>query len=188
MMGFYHFAGLRLCMFKWTLIMMLVAGVGTVQALEKTEAWRAAINALGPVQIGMSYEQLKNLVGELEQQKGDGEGCAYFTPLNSERDISFMLFEGRLVRVDIYSRKIETLSSLRVGDSAERIKEIYDGSVEVIDRQGIASDELLSLRSGNADLRKYRMVFEVNHGIVTNYRLGLLPYVNWRDGCSGERV
>ncbi len=180
----------------WTLIIrhlilmsLCILSVTTLTsyASDKTDSWQASINSLGPIQIGMSLPTLTSLVGELEQQKGDGEGCVYYSALNSEREVSFMLFEGRLVRIDIYSRKTETLSSLRVGDSTERIKQIYDGSLKTITHPNNPDSELLSLHSSAPTLNNYRIVFEANNGIVTNYRLGLLPYVNWLDGCTGER-
>lgn len=174
------------------LILISLCGLGATPLLshatnDKTDSWQASINGLGPIQIGISLPTLTTLLGELEQQKGDGEGCIYYTALNSDRDVSFMLFEGRLVRIDIYSRKTETLSSLRVGDSTERIKQIYNGSLKVISHPNNPDGELLSLHSSAQAFNNYRIVFEANNGIVTNYRLGLLPYVNWLDGCTGER-
>lgn len=175
--------------YKLHLCLGLVVMAGPVNAgvYDKTDLWRAGVNQLGPVQIGINREELGLLVGELEQQKGDGEGCVYFSPLNGEKDVSFMLFEGRLVRIDVYSRRTETLSGLRVGDSAERIKQIYADNVKIMDQEDNPSGELLYLTSGKPEFRNYRLVFEVNHGIVTDYRLGLLPYVNWKGGCAGER-
>lgn len=166
------------------IVAVLVAN--SAMATDKTDTWRASINALGPVHIGMLADTLTFYAGELEKQHGDGEGCTYYSPVNSEKDVSFMLYEGRLVRVDVYSRKTETLSGLRVGDSRDNILRMYNSLVEQID-ENEEHGELLYLASAKPEYKNYRMVFEVKNNIVTDYRLGLLPYVNWQKGCAGER-
>lgn len=153
---------------------------------DKTTYWRASINGLGPTQIGMGQEALIAHAGEIEKQGGDGEGCEYFSPINGEKDVSFMFYQGRLVRIDVYSRKTETISGVRVGDTSENIQRMYDGSLRLVKHEDDESD-LLYLESNRPELKNYRMVFEINNNIVTDYRLGLLPYVNWQKGCAGER-
>lgn len=161
-------------------------GCSSAEATDKTDTWRASINALGPAQIGMTSDTLEDYTGELERQHGDGEGCIYFSPVNGEKDVSFMLYEGRLVRIDVYSRKTETLSGVRVGDTRDNIMRMYDHAVEEIEEDD-SHGQMLYLKSNRPEYRNYRMVFDVKNNIVSDYRLGLLPYVNWQQGCSGER-
>ncbi|HEY9705530.1 MAG TPA: hypothetical protein V6C58_24040 [Allocoleopsis sp.] len=68
-----------------------------------TEKSKVFINGMGPVKVGMTVEQASKAAGIKLIQDGDRlENCYYVKPQNNLKDVSFMVINDRIVRVDVY--------------------------------------------------------------------------------------
>jgi hypothetical protein len=142
--------------------------------------WRVSEAGVGPIAFGMRADDLQGIVDALGRV---GE-CVYASPLErvaagfSRRDLLVMLVDGVVARVDVIGTSIATEAGAKVGDSEARIRELYpearlephkytDGHYLVVD-----------------STPRTRYVFETDGARVTRYRSGVIPQVDWVEGCS----
>ena len=135
---------------------------------------------VGPVRVGMSLKELRSAVHALEVEPELTPGCTYATPRTSGGDLSFMLSGDVVARVDVSKRGFRTRSGARIGDSEDRIKELYRGRVEV-SQHAYANGHYLTVHSED---RRYAVVFETDGKVVTSFRIGRLPEVLYIEGCA----
>ncbi|MFM1843333.1 MAG: hypothetical protein RLZZ490_2075, partial [Cyanobacteriota bacterium] len=114
----------------------------------------------------------------------DNPECAYYT-IPGVSGLAFMVTNGRIARIDITDKSpLTTLSGAKIGDSESRIKALYPGQIRVethkYDRQG----HYLIFVPKDAVDKDYRLIFETDGKVVTRWRVGRLPAVEWVEGCS----
>jgi hypothetical protein len=110
--------------------------------------------------------------------------CTYGSPIEraatgfERKDLLVMFVDGAAVRVDVIGASIATEAGARVGDSEARIRQLYpavrvephkytDGHYLVVD-----------------STPRTRFVFETDGMRVTRFRSGLVPQVDWVEGCA----
>jgi hypothetical protein len=129
-------------------------------------SWVVRQDGVGPAKIGMSLPQLSTALGEkfaLPQDKED-QGCFYVTSAEHPQ-VSFMIENGHLVRVDIDKSGVATNEGVQVGDSEEHVKQVY-GSRLKVERHKYTDGHYLTVQNGNYGVR-----FETDEGKVS----GLIP-------------
>lgn len=114
---------------------------------------------------------------------GPVDACAYLESRNLPEGIGLMFQEGRAVRMDVWSRSIQTASGVGVGDSEARIKQVYGQRVVVerhfYDPQG----HYLKVEVKSGKDRGYGIVFETDGARVTSYRVGKVESIAPVEGC-----
>jgi|SRR5215471_4747075 len=137
---------------------------------------------VGPVHVGMSFEDLRREVGEVELDDKSGQMSCNFAHLPGNRwDISWMLIEGRVARTDVGGHDFATASGARVGDSEARVLSLYKGRVTVGPHTYVEKGHYLIVESKDG---KSLLVFETDGSRVTSYRAGRAPEAGFIEGCS----
>jgi hypothetical protein len=160
-------------------------------AVLTTPAWgsifRTYVNGWGEVQVGMTIEQASQAarIKFILDSDVHRNGCRYAQPTQGLKDVSLLLTNGRVARIDIGSGSpIKTMRGAGIGDSEDRIKALYPGRIEVTRHEYNSQGHYLTFVPISARHQAYRVVFETDGQKVVNYRVGKLPEVGYAEGCS----
>jgi hypothetical protein len=111
-------------------------------------------------------------------------GCAYAVWKDGLPGVRFLIEGGRVVRVDVgRPAAVATVVGVGVGDPAARVWKAYGDRVRVTPAKYTAGQVLTVTPERPADSTS-RLVFEVDSGRVVRYRAGLLPAVEYVEGCG----
>ncbi|MBE9116631.1 hypothetical protein IQ249_12040 [Lusitaniella coriacea LEGE 07157] len=152
-----------------------------------TTASKLTLTSLGAISVGATIKEASQASGvKFANQPSGGEeyGCAYYQLEGQLKDVSLMVTEGKISRIDIDSKQIKTLSGAGIGDTEAKIKELYSGQIETEPHEYIPGGKYLIFIPKDASEQNYRVIFETNEqGIVTRFRSGKLPEVTYVEGC-----
>jgi hypothetical protein len=148
-------------------------------------ALRVTLYGIGPIRAGMSVAEASAALGSrLELPAGvDVTECEYLRWPGGPTGVSIMVEQLRIARVDERSGTVATEEGAKVGDPADRIRDLYAGRVTASPHKYTAGEYLTVVPALPAD-REFRLVFETEAGRVTRYRSGKLPSVEYVEGCS----
>lgn len=140
-----------------------------------------SLTGYGPVHLGMTVAELEQaLQTPLSVQAPELEGCAYAEPVQGHEGLALMLKDGHLVRIDILTPGIRTLSGAAVGSSETDIAALYRGGLQKSPHAyGTGSYFTLQSEDGRHGLR-----FETQDGKVTSFYVGLTKAIRLAEGCS----
>ena len=160
------------------------------------------LTSVGPVVVGMTLEQISDAAGvELTRQPDFDQAmaerkCAYVSPSTipgyvpppdsgNKSPLAFMIADGRLVRIDILGGDFATTQGIRVGSDEKAVLDAYGGGEELPPRAFIGPPyRYLTATPKDEKDKNYRMVFESDGAKVVNYRVGQLPHVEHKQGCT----
>jgi hypothetical protein len=155
-------------------LMFLLAGICLAG-----DGWVVRPNGVGPVKIGMSLPQLNMALHEkfaMPQDKED-QVCFYVTSTQHPQ-VSFMIENKRLVRVDVDKSGVTTTEGVQVGNSEEHVKDIYGSHLKVAPHH-YTDGHYLTVRSGNYGVR-----FETDDGKVSTFYAGTFDAIQYVEGCQ----
>ncbi|WP_419920344.1 hypothetical protein [Candidatus Poriferisodalis sp.] len=137
---------------------------------------------LGPIQIGHSLEDARTAAGALLiAVPGGTDSCRYYTVQNGPEGVRFLAVNSEIVRVDIDSGPITTISGYGIGSTRSQIVEAFGDRIE--DGPGLAAIQYVPVDTPDIDKR---VVWEVDEaGAVTSLRSGRLPHIEPRVACTG---
>ncbi len=144
-----------------------------------------SMRGIGPLHTDMTLTQASSATGKTFElpANGDPSGCNYVRWPDGPQGVSLMVVNLKVVRVDVTSSTIATDEGARVGDTEAKVLSLYRGRVTISPHK-YTKGHYLTVTSANADESDYRLVFETDEGIVTRYRSGRLPAVEYVEGCS----
>lgn len=164
---------------------------GTDTARDTTPApqpaeWTVSPAGYGPVHAGMTLEQAVQAGGRAfgEPQMGSEE-CDYFLFAGDsiQGSAHFMVVNGQIARVDINDSTIATAEGARIGDTEQRIMQLYPNRVTVQPHKYTDGHYLVVAPASPADSGR-NIIFETDGQRVTTYRAGRMPEVEYIEGCS----
>lgn len=170
----------------------LLATTTTVFVPDLTEpaaGWLASLRGVGPFRIGMSVEEAEAATGIVLEELDDNDpACSYLVldPGTGLADqLRFMVRADEITRIDVDGPLVKTISGMGVGNTSDEVLGIYAEAIVVSpgDSGEANHDYLTFIPSDAADL-DYRLRFEAIDGIVTTYRVGQLPEVEWVGRCQ----
>jgi hypothetical protein len=153
--------------------------------------WTIYLRRAGPIRIGMSLDTVRRVIGDAgahlacaEREPDDSE-CAYLQSPRKPEHLEFMFQMGRLVRIDVHEPGPRTASGAGVGDTEERIHELYPGRIRT-EPHHYSPETGHYLIYGAVDPadRPYGLLFETEGGLVTSFRVGTLDAIALVEGCS----
>jgi len=149
-----------------------------------TTTSKLAIDGIGPIRVGMTIGEAEaSARTRLLSLGGKLENCWYVKPQGGPRDISFMVIDGKIARVDINGNSpITTISGAKIGDSEDRIKSLY--AVRITPHEYVRGGHYLTFVPNDTFDQQYRMVFETDGKRVKQIRAGRLPEVEYVEGCA----
>jgi prepilin-type processing-associated H-X9-DG protein len=142
------------------------------------------LRRLGPIEWGMTVEQAEAASGErLSGDKNEfgNPTCYYVYP--QTKGIGFMVEFDRIVRVDIDTPAISTLSKVRIGDSEQTLLTSYPNRLEK--NEGFYDSNLTEywFVPKDEEDKEYRLLFQVLDGRVVHMRAGKFPAVGYVERC-----
>jgi len=149
---------------------------------ETTEKHRIRFDGLGPVKVGMKPSDAMKAL-KLTENRWDDESDCYYLDMNSEEpesSPSFMVNDGTVARVDVSTPDYMTEAGAKVGDTEERIKELYGKGVEVSPHEYVEG-HYLTVTSKDG---KFAIVFETDGKVVTYIRAGRALEAGYIEGCA----
>lgn len=160
--------------------------VGIVIAQTRlTNQSKLFINGIGTVQVGMTVSQASKAAGTKLVGDSSNKSCYYVKPKNQPKNVSFMVTEGRISRVDVrQNTQITTLKGAKIGDTEAQIKSLYPGQIKVTPHKYAQGGHYLTFIPKSSADQNYRVVFETDGKRVTEFRSGKLPEVEFVEGCS----
>jgi hypothetical protein len=169
-----------------TTIALLLTPKIAIAAPALTEESRLGTNGIGPVQVGMTLKEAEAASGRKFKlsESIEGNTCNYATVLGIQ-GVSVMFINGTIERVDISNPRILSLRGAKIGDSEDRIKDLYKGQIKVTphpygrDR----TDHYLTFYPKDRQDQDYRLIFETRKNKVSRFRGGHLPAVDYIEGC-----
>lgn len=152
-----------------------------------TEQSKLALKGIGPIQVGMTVDEASRAAGVRlvkSYEPLNEEYCSYFKPQGEPKGISFMVAKGRIARVDISNEQVTTIKGVKIGDTEEKILQVYPGQIKAIKNPlGGPGNNLTFVPQDKAD-SQYRLIFQTRNNRVTSFRSGKLPEVEYLEGCS----
>src|SRR5262245_4851895 len=107
-------------------------------------------------------------------------GCYVVFPEGRSKDLTFMLVDGKVARVDIFKPGILTGKGIQVGSTEEEVLQTYGDLAKVFPNK--YDDRMHDIV---VDTRFfYEFIFQSDGMKVLNYRAGVLPPVGYVEGCS----
>ncbi|WP_420626376.1 hypothetical protein [Candidatus Poriferisodalis sp.] len=137
---------------------------------------------LGPVQFGHTLDDAREASGALMiAVPGGSDACRYYTVQNGPEGVRFLAVNSEIVRVDIGSGPITTISGYGIGSTRSEIVEAFGDRIE--DGPGLSAIQYVPVDAPDIDKR---VVWEVNEeGVVISLRAGRLPHIEPRVACTG---
>lgn len=166
-----------------TLLALAAPGILSIASYASDQVWIVREDGVGPVKIGMTLSQLNDVLREhfVMPEKKEDQGCFYVNPARHHQ-ISFMIEDGRLSRVDVDAPGISTVKGVEVGDSEKRAATIYGNELKVEPSQYTGPEgHYLTLRSKSG---LYGIRFETEHGKITTYYAGRFESIQYVEGCQ----
>lgn len=157
---------------------------GAAASTKKDSLPRLTLRGLGPIKIGMTLAEARAATsGPLKSEYIDGDACFYVTPTDMPKGISYMVTEGRISRIDIFSSAYASLSGARIGQTQEQLMAMYKGKLKKTRHTYIEEGFYLTFVPQDAEDQQYRMVFDTDGKHVLGIRAGKLPEVEFVEGC-----
>jgi len=153
-------------------------------------AWTVRFDGAGPLRVGMTFDEARAALGgdlrmsDLVVGMDEGPGrCDH--PLSARLPAGAMVMvEGRrVVRVEVDSGAVATAEGARIGDTEERIQQLYPGRVTVQPHK-YTDGHYLVVRPAEASDTTHLLVFETDGRVVQRFRGGQKPQVEYVEGCA----
>jgi hypothetical protein len=161
------------------------AGDSAVVAMpDSAAAWRLSETGIGPVRVGMTVAEAAAALPDAgAAHPAASEECAYVGLSGLPEGVSLMTEGGRVVRVDVDdSSAVATTRGARVGWTEARVLALYPGA-RVEPHKYEDGHYLVAIPGAPGDTL-HRIVFETARGVVTRFRGGVVPAVEYVEGCS----
>ena len=148
-------------------------------------------DGMGPLRVGMTVDEARRALGHLEPlgpAAGDVEGdsalaCQHAESARLGAGVLVMLEGGRVVRVEVDSGGAATAEGARIGDTEARIGELYPGRVTVLPHK-YTDGHYLYVRPAEPSDTTRLIIFETDGRVVTRFRGGQKPQVEYVEGCA----
>ena len=144
---------------------------------------RATMSGIGPIRIGMDERQLEEALRMRlpETQDASEDSCRYIEAGPKWPGTAVMLLDGRVARVDVTRRGIETLSGAAVGDLVTKVQGLYGRRLRASDHDfGAGDSQYLTMFSSD---HRLGIRFETDGERITEFYVGTGEAVQFIEGC-----
>jgi hypothetical protein len=155
----------------------------TAAATGASAPWVVTMQGIGPLRIDMSYAEALAVLGPDLSTPDSTAGCTELTSSRTPGGVSMLLVNDSIARVDVSRPGVRTAEGTQVGDTEDDVKRAYGAAVTVSPHK-YTNGHYLTVRPAAPADSNFRFVFETDGRVVTEYRAGRLPVVEWVEGCS----
>ena len=147
---------------------------------------RVSTLGLGPVFMGDKIAVVEEKIGASLVPEAEGSSrCRYYTVPGGPPGVRFMVAFGRIARIDVNEpSEITTRSGAGIGSTEAEITALFGDRIQVRpDPNGGGGKELVFVPRDEKD-QNLRVIFVTGpDGVVTSFRTGQLPEVEYTGGC-----
>ncbi|MDB4908025.1 MAG: hypothetical protein JWO05_2809 [Gemmatimonadetes bacterium] len=135
--------------------------------------------------MGMTRAEMESALPGAPSATADSDwaGCRYITVGRLPPGARVMVENGTVARIDVDSGSVATVEGARVGDSEERIRQLYPRNLASSPHKYTDGHNLTFTPAESGD-SLYRIVFETDGHRVVRYRAGRVPPVEYVEGCG----
>jgi len=146
------------------------------------------LKGFGPIEIGMTVEAASQAAGLklMPETTTASQSCRYYRLEQVPEglgDVSLMVRDNKVVRIEIADSRPQTLSGARVGDSQEKVLDLYNGKLKVDPLPNSPNGRYLTYVPQTSQDSNFRLKFVTDGEKVTGIILGQQPEVNFIEGC-----
>jgi hypothetical protein len=142
-------------------------------------AWVVTPDGIGAVRVGMSASEAIGVTVDASDAPLT-QTCAYVKAGRVPAGVGVMANGGVVARIDVDSGTVATAEGARIGDSEARIRALYAGRVTEQPHKYTSGRYLIVTPADPAR----RIVFETDGRVVTAFRAGRQPEVEWVEKCG----
>lgn len=147
---------------------------------------QAGFAGYGDMKLGSTVEEARTAwAGELNGKPTEGSSCYYLSPkwVTRPSDFAFMMEGDKFVRYDVGTDKEAAPGGGKVGMSTDELQKLYNNALESTPHKYVEGGKYLSVSASGVAPSK--LVFETDAtGKVASWRVGLVPQVDYVEGCS----
>jgi hypothetical protein len=136
---------------------------------------------IGGLRAGMTVAEARTALGGAFPAPANTE-CDFTRSTNLPTGVKVMVVNGFVARVDVDSGSVPTADGARVGDTQQRVLQIY-GSRAKVGPHKYTDGNYLVVKPASGDTT-HLIVFETDGKVVTRYRAGRAEQAQWVEGCS----
>lgn len=145
-------------------------------------AWTVSAAGYGPIRVGSTIAELNAALNEsVRPAYQASEECDYVHPARLPGRVNLMVVKDTVVRIDVDTTGVLTEQGAGVGDSEQRISELYGRVTVQFHKYRPEGRNLIVTDPADSMLR---IIFETDSGRVVRYRAGRRPPVDYVEGCS----
>jgi hypothetical protein len=142
--------------------------------------WSLRMDGIGPLTLGLRYEEANRLVGGALQADGaSGTDQCYYASIGGHPHVLLMFTDGALRRVDVTGPGTATAEGVGVGDPVQRVFDAYP-ALESAPNHYDERERYLTVRAPNG---KLALRFETHEGKVGAFYAGRYKEVQYIEGC-----
>ncbi len=141
-------------------------------------------HGIGPVRVGMTLAEVAGAtIAGIRLVGTDSTECSYLSWRDGPPGVLIMAEGGRVVRIDVRNPAIKTPEGIKIGSTEAEVQQRYAGLVEAQPHKYSDGHYLVVTPRNPAD-SNLRIVFETDGKKVETFRGGLVPQVQYVEGCS----
>jgi len=162
------------------LLLALLAIVSSA-ATSAIDTWTLRDDGIGPSKMGMTLPQVNMALHEkfeLPEAKED-QGCFYVKP--ARHQMSLMIEDKHLVRIDIDKPGVLTEKGIQVGDSEKHALDLYGPDAKIEEHKYNPDGHYLTVRSKD---QRYAIRFETDKGKIEEFYAGAFEAIQYVEGCQ----
>jgi hypothetical protein len=147
--------------------------------IKRAPKYVVTYNSFGSLKVGMTVSKASKALG-VRLVREEQEDCYYISPKSGFKNVSFMVNNRTIARIDVFGRGYATDRGAKVGDTEAKIKRLYKGMYKVGPHKYVDGHYIeVEMKSGN-----YSIIFETDGKRVTSFRTARLLEVGYVEGCS----
>lgn len=152
--------------------------------------WRLRFDGIGPIRVGMTFDEARAaLQGDLQMSDAvagmeDGpDRCDHPRTSRLPAGVRLMVEGQRVVRVEVNSGRTLSEGGVRIGDPESRIARRHPSGI-LISPHKYANGSYYTVGHPDFSDTTHLMVFETDGRVVTRFRAGQKPQVEYVEGCA----
>jgi hypothetical protein len=144
--------------------------------------WTVSAAGYGPIRVGWTVAELNARLNEnVRPAYQASDECDYIHPARLPVRVNLMVVKDTVARVDVDTTGVLTDRGAGVGDTEQRISELYGPVTVQFHKYRPGGRNLIVTDPADSMLR---IIFETDSGRVVRYRAGRRPPVDYVEGCS----
>jgi hypothetical protein len=148
----------------------------------KGGGWLARPDGVGPIRVGMTAREALAAAGAGGEDTNPDSACHFLDVAKMPKRLYVMVESGIVTRIDVRDTSVATAEGARVLSRQDSVLATYAGRVQVQPHKYSRGWSYLVVTPPGDSL--HRIVFEGDGNLVTMYRVGRVPSVEYVEGCS----